>query len=246
METALLTTAQLEALGNIVPVSDQLSRDLVKLAERVHATDGVDREFAWHHLLLAVANFKSERKVLLSPLPVVNQLRPGTNGGVTVPIPEGVLTITAEDPATWGALSDAISGLGVARASTVLAALWPARHAIIDRRSLWAAFALAGPVSGWKPPLPDPDATTGGQIDWPRYGWYRDRVLATASAIQGAPVDVERGLYQLGRRLGTESGRTWLSYATEANSKLEKLVESLAHEPVIPSGVAEAVSRTTQ
>jgi hypothetical protein len=111
----------------------------------------------------------------------------------------------------------------VARASTVLAALWPARHAIIDRRSLWSAFALAGPVNGWNVPLPEPDAITGGQLNWPRYDWYRDRVLATASAIRRQPVDVERGLYQLGRRLGTKSGRTWRSYATEARSEIEKL-----------------------
>jgi hypothetical protein len=85
---------------------------------------------------------------------------------------------------------------------TLLSALWPGVHVVIDIRDSRAAVDLAA-GDGWNVsgmgshdlPRREPAAAY-----WEFYGWFRPLVAATAAATETESVQVERALHVLDRR----------------------------------------------
>jgi hypothetical protein len=208
----MLTNDEITRIGTISRKAAGLWTDVQIIADTVHATEGAERCRAWHHLLLAAANFKAPAKVYVSALPA--ECDPDIHQRdrdqlLQVPAYGGNLEVRAEDPTTWMALEASIIGLGIPRTTTVLSALWPHRHVIMDWRSLSAALALAGSRLGWEKSRVDPLSTAPAEKTWENYHWYRTAVVECAGSHR-PPVDVERALYRLAQRA---PGITWEAYA---------------------------------
>lgn len=52
----------------------------------------------------------------------------------------------------------------------------------------------------------------GTIVSWPRYKWFRRKVVAKAAAIGVEAVVVERALYEIGKASGASSDITWQEY----------------------------------
>jgi hypothetical protein len=145
---------------------DGVWHDIRLLAARFWAARSDDRVVAWHHLLLGVGNFKRQggrlhppplpaRAPDVSPAPLPEE--------VDIPQPGGLTrTLKREEQHTWEQLlgvNGGVKGLGVAT-TTLLAALWPDRHFIFDRRVIAAAQGLRLAVGrpGIPEPFPDPES----------------------------------------------------------------------------------------
>jgi hypothetical protein len=200
----LLTADEIRAAGKIEATYDTLWKDVQRVANRVHVTNGNERAWAWHHLLL-VANFKTRATLfppVLLPAPETMSLRrkdvPLIAGAI------GTLRLRAEDPATWPRLSQ-LKGLrepaGNPGQTTVLSVLWPGRHVIMDWRALSAALALAGARLGWGSSAAEPGSTRRAAASWGSYSWYRDTVLEAASQVGERPLLWNGSFGGLGARL---------------------------------------------
>ncbi len=217
----MLMKAEVLAVWEFGPAYEALWQDVQAAADRVHLSRGADRSWAWHHLLLAVANFKAERPVFparLPPIPAATELARGDI--LEVPEPGGLLSLEAEDPATWRELSERMRGIAVPRATTVLSALWPGRHVIADWRALSAAAALVGARDGWDHSPVDSQGTDPLRVDWATYSWYRKAVLDCAAQEGLLPIQVERALYVLGDAM---PGVTWAAYASRIEARLASM-----------------------
>lgn len=222
-QVPLLTTAQIDGLKRLGERSLGLWVDIEKLARRVHGAAERDLRVEFHHLLLAVVNFKAERVVVPPPL-----LLDGPTSDVKerdhflIPLDaRSHICLSMEDPESWQAFANAVPGFGPPRTTTLLAALWPERHAIMDWRALSAAYARVGTTEGWdKTPAKDGSLSASVQTDWPNYDWYRKVVLEEAAAHAQPPVDVERSLYALAKRVRPVPGRPWEEYAQQISCAL--------------------------
>jgi hypothetical protein len=185
--------------------------DIELLARRLHQADAVDERMARHHLLLAVVNVKA--RLWIDP--------PALAGGAnqsTVVERARVANLDRDDSDTWKAFQQSTRGFLVPRTSTLLAALWPAHHAVVDWRSLASAFALACDAEAWRTPMPDgSSADPMGSPSWERYAWYRGRVLADAAELGLGPVKIERALFLLAKDVQSGPNRTWDEYARAVN-----------------------------
>lgn len=207
----LLSAAEIEAVGQFDSDFDKLWMDVQLVADRVHETEGDQRAWAWQHLLLAVANFKAWAELRLPSLPVISRFPdPQRREVLTVPVAHGVINLHAEEAATWDSLCASFYGLGVPRTTTVLSALWPDRHVIMDWRALSSAVALAGSRLGWEGLPVHPHTTDQAPMTWGSYAWYRDAVLKSAAEARVRPVELERALYRITKRA---RGARWAEYA---------------------------------
>jgi hypothetical protein len=133
------------------------------------------------------------------------------------------MELRAEGKATWEALRVELKGAAVATTTTLLAALWPDRHFVFDRRVFAAANGLriAGGLDGTRgvdassaDPLPD--------RTFDDYEQVRSWVLGSCSEL-GTPIfSVERALYELARSIPGERGRTWGQYADLVAAEVER------------------------
>jgi hypothetical protein len=194
----MLTRTDVLAVRKFGLAYETLWQDVQAAADRVHLSRGADRSWAWHHLLLAVANFKAESPVFPARLPPVPAAAELVRGDILeVPVPGGLLSLGVEDPATWRKLSERMRGIAVPRATTVLSALWPGRHVIVDWRALSAAAALAGARNGWDGAPVGPERADPLRVDWDTYYWYRKAVLDCAAQEGLLPI---RGVGKNGAR----------------------------------------------
>ena len=166
----------------------------------------IEREpiWAWHLLVLSVGNFKRQAPITLPRLTQHHD-----SGGIArspqvkVPVGEAkTITLKVDDPVTWEALCGAqggIPGISVATASTLLSALWPGDHVIIDIRDINAARGLAY-ADAVAHELVKEGGLQGDPVSWTAYKWLRPKVLAKAAETVRHPVDVERALFILADR----------------------------------------------
>ena len=202
--------------------------DIEILAQRFLECDPDDRvptTWAWHHLLMAVGNFKRSAGLIVpAPLGTL-KLADSRPDEITIPGRTGEqATLACEEPAKWHRLTDT-PGLGVPTATTVLAALWPRRHVIIDVRDTRAALGLGAGTLWDVEGLDDaefPDIDTDDR-HWALYReWFRPTILATTGA--GRPLDVEKALFHLDELImpGLPDDRqwTWSGYGNEAQRQL--------------------------
>lgn len=108
------------------------------------------RRREWHHLVMAVGNFKRQRGRRLrpaSPLPgsVRADGRPDVRGDAFEYLRrDGELdVVTREDLDSWERLEQNLPGAAVATTTTLLASLWPDHHLVLDWRVLAALIGLS-------------------------------------------------------------------------------------------------------
>jgi hypothetical protein len=203
------------------PAYEALWKDVQAAADRVHLSRGTDRSWAWHHLLLAVGNFKSQMPLFAAQLPpALAGEHPDRGEILEVQVPGGRLTLRLRDPATWRELSERMRGLAVPRTTAVLSALWPGHHLIADWRALSAAAALAGVRNGWAHAPVEPQRTDQLPVNWETYSWYRQTALECANREGAQLIQVERALYTLGNAM---PGATWAVYASQIEEGLASM-----------------------
>lgn len=168
---------------------DDISKDMLWLGRRfwatlVHSPD--ETPIVWHHLVLAVGNFKRQTPI--------RGIRIGRSDREATPqrsftAPGLDLTVSKEDPESWKGLEGAVRGLGVPTTSTLLSALWPDFHVVIDRFAFRSAVALRASVGGISRQgrkgevRPDDKKPLGDEVTWLDYDDYRRWVVWTAAAI---------------------------------------------------------------
>lgn len=155
---------------------------------------GAQYTVAWYHLVMAVGNLKrSTGPIYPEHLPFPDEtFEPPLN----FTIPGTGLVVEVADSQSWRSLTT-IRGLGVPTATTLLSAVWPGYHVILDRRDAVAAVGVATEL--WNPTgfedAKMPDRDTYDQY-WDFYEWFLATVKATARD-EVEPVNVERALYML-------------------------------------------------
>lgn len=175
-----------------------------------------DRTVRWHHLVLAVGNFKRQSGRRLRP---VLEISDGHGGeppsSFDVPGVSPAVVVGIDDAPSWQALERSLPGAAVATVTTLLAALWPDDHFVFDWRVAAAANGLrinAGlaPTDGI-----DPDGTSTREITCADYDEVRRWLIATARAGDSNVATVERALYRLSQSVRDVEGRTWRRYGAD-------------------------------
>ena len=177
-----------------------LWKDVQWLADRFWSTALSDAALAWHHLLLAVGNFKRQggTRICPSALPASPVTRSEQPTALTVPGTEPPVRLTVDDSLSWQCLSDAIPGVAVATTTTLLAALWPDQHVVFDRRVHQAANGLRIAAGRDGTPPVTPESQGPAKQTFENYQVVRGWVLDTSAATGEAPTTVERALYASG------------------------------------------------
>ena len=181
--------------------------DVTTLAEsfwREQVTgDDVAKQMTWHHLLLGVGNFKRSAGTML---PLRSTLQPNLDvvPADSLKVPGVNISLDRMDRTTWRALTDGekkVVGLSVPTASTLLAALWPGDHAILDVRVTVALVDLTAGVDKGIPPTLEATGSAP-ERDWDLYDLYLSFLSKTASAHSDSDdpcsrLVVERALFYL-------------------------------------------------
>jgi hypothetical protein len=127
------------------------------------------------------------------------------------PLRRGSASVGFNDEVSWRELERNLRRAATATTTTLLAALWPDKHFILDWRVL---FALLG-LQAIDPDLDKPTFTvraTGVATSMECYPWARAIMLNAASDTACSARDLERGLYKLSQRVALEKGRSWGCY----------------------------------
>lgn len=203
--------------------------DIEWLAARFWTTVGVEHAIAWHHLVLAIGNFKRQpgrrlhagRLAGLQPAPAVESRR----SAIEVPGADPVVRVSVENFDSWRSLSGALPGAAEATTTTLLAALWPDRHFVFD----WRVFAAANALRISAGLVTTPDIPIEGsempQLTFDDYRIVREWVIGVAALTLESPSAVERSLYRLSQLVPAADGRTWARYADEISAKLAAVAE---------------------
>jgi hypothetical protein len=176
------------------------------------ASDDRERRMRWHHLVMAVGNFKRQSGRRLRP-PYISPADDFTSAARADHFngPDD-LTVSRDDADSWQRLEDSLPGAATATTTTLLAALWPDSHLILDWRVL-ATVAGLGLVVGGENNL---DLVTPGGREplLPALDLYsRVRtLLIVKSTGAGVPLRTsERALYLISKAINGR-GTTWAEY----------------------------------
>lgn len=204
---------KLQALSRIDEAVADLWEDILVLAEGLFELDGEAAMARWHHLLLAVGNFKRQGATKVRPPRLPSDNRAHQQREV---LSIAGLALSEDDPDSWKLFQERTDGIGVASATSVLAALWPSSHAIMDVNALSAAVGVAIDAHGEGVPdwLPAASSCARVRVDWNKYGWYRESLGATAKHYDIEIVLLERALYNAFRAVpkAQDKGRTWADF----------------------------------
>jgi hypothetical protein len=200
--------------------------DILWLAQLAWTAGNDDeRRMRWHHLVMTVGNFERQGGRRLRPARISP---PGDLASAGRPdqfrIPDA-LPIVCEDVASWRRLESSLHGAAAATTTTVLAALWPDRHHILDWRVL-AAVAGLGVVAGGDSDLRLVASNRRDQLlpTVEQYSMVRPLLVRLADEA-GLPLrTVERALYLMSRSVQGK-GMTWAEYG-EALAKAPLMHET--------------------
>jgi hypothetical protein len=172
---------------------------------------------------MTAGNFKRQAPISLPDLPGAPDEGHDAGGQVSFTVEaedeirveaEGEIRIVKRDnPGSWEHLTG-ITGIGVATATTLLSALWPGYHVIVDQRDIGAAIGLAYDEATSERLLRSA-GYKGEVVSWRRYRWFRPNVIGRAEAIGVKAVDVERALFQIDLATGTNVKTPWDEYRHE-------------------------------
>lgn len=200
--------------------------DIVWLGEHFWAaTDPADRAVRWHHVVLAVGNYKRPRARWLSPAPLAGI--PGRKPRVATffDTPEG-LRVDPDDRESWEQLRSSLGGADPSTITGVLAALWPSHHFMFDWRVRAAANGLRLAANLEPCPGVEPSIAAGDSppVDFEDYTVVRGWLEAV-----GLPLVVsQRALVCLSHKAGLEPSRPWSEYAQVLMSVMESVDDSAA------------------
>jgi hypothetical protein len=193
--------------------------DVRTLANRFWAARNDDEaRLRWHHLVLAVGNFKRQDGRRLKPPPVPPLPDVHTDRSAVFTPPGSDHDVDREDASSWEALHSALHGAGVATTTALLAALWPDHHVIYDRRVHAAANGLRLAAQLATTPGISASGTDLGRFDMATYQTVRGWITATADVHHRSPTEVERSLYCLDQEIGYADQRTWNEYVKELHT----------------------------
>ena len=150
----------------------------------------------WVFLVYSIGNFKRQGNTGIFPFPAPWTIAPRQGRAIRKP----VLSIPLLNPAivilrkgTTEHLSH-LRGLASApTGSTLLSALWPGHHAIIDRRDFQAAVALL--AHGGSPVVARNEVRSLRAPDWTEYKWFRQLIRLEAKRLSVSAVEIERSLF---------------------------------------------------
>jgi hypothetical protein len=189
------------------------------------ASDESERTMRWHHLVMAVGNFKRQAGRGLHPPRIapaeLSTFRPRSK---TLEIPGAGFRLAREALPSWSQLQHFLPGAGVPTTTTLLAALWPDRHHILDWRVLAAAVALTLGTPG-PGQLVQPTEERSVPPTMEAYDLTRVLLLGVADECHVPLVTVERALYQLTLPV-TGKGRNWQQYADALRRQLPRPASS--------------------
>jgi hypothetical protein len=181
----------------------------------------------WHHLLLAVANFKRQQSSRIIPFPALQTAESLSKQLVRadrIHIPElGQISRVPllEELETF---TERLIGVGVPTGSLLLAVLWPDDHLMMDRRVLHVATVIdeAGSQHLRRKHMTELRTQRDLLPAWEDYLWFRSRAMATrATARKPLPLySIERAFYTLDRMVGRQPGRTWETYQLQIQSRV--------------------------
>lgn len=215
-----------DSIGHLACEWDDGGRwaDVMWLADRCWTADEDLRREHWHHLVLAVGNFKRRPGQRLLSAALSTGRRPSAQA-VRQPIFEvpgdgARLDVAADRVESWKALQSALPGAGTATTTTLLAALWPSLHFVYDKRVQAAANGLR--LHADLPAMYDAESSSVVSVSWTGYARVRSWVEATATAAGQELAAVERALYILDQHVADrQSGRSWPEYGAHLAADLE-------------------------
>jgi hypothetical protein len=184
--------------------------DVLWLAARAWE-DGAPQErlCRWHHLVMAVGNFKRDGGRRLHPSNVAPVQMTFASERPVFDVP-GFGALDRENAETWRQLP--LTGAGTATRTTLFSALWPGQHHVLDRRVFAATTALllgtdddlglvgASHTNNLKPPTIE------------NYVAIRPHLRAVATEAVLPLIVVERALYRLARNVDSGSDLRWSTY----------------------------------
>jgi hypothetical protein len=174
----------------------------------------------WHHLVLAVGNFKRQPGRRLRPSRIDDIEQPVPVLGERFRLPSG-LVVERENQSSWQQLESALPGAGLATTTTLLAALWPEHHFVFDRRvrSATDALRIHADLAPSRSTQLEMDGRRRVPEDLTDYATVRGWLRSIACPL----VVSERALYRLSQKVPSVEGRNWMDYAREIASKLERV-----------------------
>jgi hypothetical protein len=167
----------------------------------------------WIMLTYAVGNFKRQGNTGIFPLPSPWRLAPlagQSEPRATLSIPVSSTTLTLNSGGTTQNLAGVTRGLAsVPTGSTLLSALWPDNHAIMDIRDFQVAVGLLM-HQGSQIIAPNETASLYSP-DWNEYRWFRLLMKAEAARLElRSPLTLERALFvAYDYRPEQAGGMTW-------------------------------------
>jgi hypothetical protein len=187
--------------------------DIAFLAQRTwEAGDDDERRMRWHHLVMAVGNFKRQGGRRLRPAPVApawHRVLAGSEDWIR--LPDGLL-VACDDPASWARLENSLPGAATATTTTLLAALWPGTHHILDWRVLAAVAGLDSAATGGNSLALAPPGSQGRlEPTIERYRDIRELLVRLAGEARIPVQTMERALYRMSRGVSGK-GMTWAQY----------------------------------
>ena len=167
----------------------------------------------WILLTYAVGNFKRQGNTSIFPLPSPWRLAPlpgqsEPKATLSIPLDNMILTLNSSD--TTENLAGVTRGLAsVPTGSTLLSALWPNDHAIMDIRDFQVVVGLLA-HQGAQVVAPDESASLYSP-GWDEYRWFRLLMKAEAARLQlRSPLVLERALFvAYDYRPEQAGGMTW-------------------------------------
>jgi hypothetical protein len=200
--------------------------DIARLAELAwDSADERERLLRWHHLVMAVGNFKRQSNRRLRPCSIesVTVGSRSSSRSDSFAAPGLAEPLFRDELESWKRLEKSLKGSGTATTTTLLAALWPDSHHVLDWRVLAAVAGLGAFLGG--------DADLGlvpGDSEYeltPDLDMYAEvrTMLAASSRDAGLTLaTTERALYRLTQQIHGK-GSTWRQYGERLTNAAEKI-----------------------
>jgi hypothetical protein len=185
----------------------------------------------WLLLAYAVGNFKRQGNTAIHPLPAPWNIAP-LKGQIrrrdSLVIPANGARLELRKDGTTESLGRVTRGLAsVPTGSTILSALWPGDHVIMDSRDFQATVGLLAHRGA--PVLPVGSAVRLYAPDWTEYRWFRPVIKAEASRLQlPSVVALERALYvAYDFAPGNATSMSWDEWGGELKARLTTEADQL-------------------
>jgi hypothetical protein len=197
--------------------------------------DDLDRlRRLWMLLTCAVGNFKRQGNTVIFPLPSPWRLAPLPGQSeprdmLSIPVDDMALTLNSHG--TTEPLEGLTRGLAsVPTGSTLLTALWPTEHAIMDIRDFQVVVGLLA-HQGIEV-VPRGETASLSSPDWKEYRWFRLLMKTEAARLRlDSPLILERALFvAYGYRPKQAVSMAWSQWGTDLLTRWHKKASNPAEK----------------